>query len=380
MEEVLNSISHGCELAKKIESEQLPNMANIQPDILVSSIDEVVKAFNGAKEKLLMTMVNNNLIGASSSSSSSSFAPLFNMHETQQQMGACASSFSSMMQEWMMKSSSSTSYAHTMDQVLLQMQHHQRQPQGFPLIGGAGGGGDLQQLRNVEGSSSMEKSMKGLEVQVHATQLSPSRPRKRKNDAEKRVVNLPAQQLGNTEMPMEDGFTWRKYGQKEILGSKYQRSYYRCTHQKQYGCPAKKQVQKIDNNPNIFEVTYVGDHTCHMSSTAPSTFPQQLQLDNINIMPPNNPLQGAGGPNTSSPSSSMWMHSVSLSLGGGGGDGSSSGGAGPSTLKYGVGGADYLVADMADVMFNSGSSSGNCSMESLFPTSDDKWDPSEKKT
>ncbi|XP_057724391.1 WRKY transcription factor 55 [Arachis stenosperma] len=351
MEEVLNSISHGCELAKKIESEQLANMANnIQPDILVSSIDEVVKAFNGAKEKLLMTMVNNN-----SSSSSSSFA--------QQQMGACgASSFSIMMQEWMMKSSSSTSYAAqtTMDQVLLQMQ-------GFPA-----GGGDLQQLRNVEGSSSMEKSMKGLEVH----QLSPSRPRKRKNDAEKRVVNLPAQQLGNTEMPMEDGFTWRKYGQKEILGSKYQRSYYRCTHQKQYGCPAKKQVQKIDNNPNIFEVTYVGDHTCHMSSTAPSSFPQQLQLDNINIMPPNNPLQGAGGPNTSSPSSSMWMHSVSLSLGGGG-DGSSSAGAGPSTLKYGVGGADYLVADMADVMFNSGSSSGNCSMESLFPTSDD---PSEKKT
>ncbi|MCI72290.1 WRKY transcription factor 55-like, partial [Trifolium medium] len=32
---------------------------------------------------------------------------------------------------------------------------------------------------------------------------------------------FPAPQIGNTEMPPEDGFTWRKYGQKEILGRKY---------------------------------------------------------------------------------------------------------------------------------------------------------------
>ncbi|MED6184924.1 WRKY Transcription Factor [Stylosanthes scabra] len=227
MEEVLNSIIQACELAKKFESKLLlPNMAsssscsssitNIQPDILVSSIDEVVKAFIGAKEKLLLTGMNNNLMGASSSSS---FAPLF-MHEAQQ-MGA--SSFSIMMQEWM--KSSTTSYAHTMDQLMLQMQQHHHQhrerQQGrlfdVRAVLSCGRGMDPQKLRNVEGSS-VEKSMKGFELEV-----SPSRPRKRKNDAEKRIVNLPAQQLGNTEIPMEDGFTWRKYGQKEILGSKYQR-------------------------------------------------------------------------------------------------------------------------------------------------------------
>ena len=36
---------------------------------------------------------------------------------------------------------------------------------------------------------------------------------------------VPAPQFGNTEMPPEDGFTWRKYGQKEILGSKFPRFY-----------------------------------------------------------------------------------------------------------------------------------------------------------
>lgn len=33
----------------------------------------------------------------------------------------------------------------------------------------------------------------------------------------------PAPQFGNTEIPPEDGFTWRKYGQKEIYGSIYPR-------------------------------------------------------------------------------------------------------------------------------------------------------------
>lgn len=45
----------------------------------------------------------------------------------------------------------------------------------------------------------------------------------RKNDLEKRIEMFPAPQIGNTEMPPEDGFIWRKYGQKEILGRKYPR-------------------------------------------------------------------------------------------------------------------------------------------------------------
>ncbi|XP_058188569.1 WRKY transcription factor 55-like [Rhododendron vialii] len=89
---------------------------------------------------------------------------------------------------------------------------------------------------------------------------------------------MPAPRMGNTEIPPEDGYTWRKYGQKNILGSTFPRSYYRCTHSQLYDCPARKQVHRLDDNPFTFQVTYRGDHTCHMSSTAPSASPTSTKL------------------------------------------------------------------------------------------------------
>lgn len=45
----------------------------------------------------------------------------------------------------------------------------------------------------------------------------------RKSEGEKVVTRVAAPQMGNVDLPPEDGYTWRKYGQKEILGSKYPR-------------------------------------------------------------------------------------------------------------------------------------------------------------
>ncbi|KAF5731782.1 WRKY transcription factor 90 [Tripterygium wilfordii] len=59
-----------------------------------------------------------------------------------------------------------------------------------------------------------------------------------------------------------DGHSWRKYGQKQILGSKFPRGYYRCTHRDSQGCLATKQLQQSDNDPAIFLVNYRGTHTC----------------------------------------------------------------------------------------------------------------------
>ncbi|XP_058096093.1 probable WRKY transcription factor 41 [Magnolia sinica] len=64
------------------------------------------------------------------------------------------------------------------------------------------------------------------------------------------------------EGPLDDGYSWRKYGQKDILGANFPRSYYRCTHRNVQGCLATKQVQRSDEDPAIFEVTYRGTHTC----------------------------------------------------------------------------------------------------------------------
>ncbi|KAI3911398.1 hypothetical protein MKW98_010285 [Papaver atlanticum] len=66
-----------------------------------------------------------------------------------------------------------------------------------------------------------------------------------------------------TETPFEDGHAWRKYGQKDILNSGFPRGYFRCTHRTDQGCEALKQVQRTgEEEPAMFRVTYIGQHTC----------------------------------------------------------------------------------------------------------------------
>ncbi|KAE8799025.1 putative WRKY transcription factor 41 [Hordeum vulgare] len=69
-------------------------------------------------------------------------------------------------------------------------------------------------------------------------------------------------EVGGAETPVDDGHSWRKYGQKDILGAKHPRGYYRCTHRKSQGCAATKQVQRADEDPTLFDVIYHGEHTC----------------------------------------------------------------------------------------------------------------------
>ncbi|KAK6777316.1 hypothetical protein RDI58_024033 [Solanum bulbocastanum] len=66
----------------------------------------------------------------------------------------------------------------------------------------------------------------------------------------------------------DDGFSWRKYGQKNILGVSHPRAYYRCTHKNTQGCLATKQVQKSKEDPLVFEVTYKGMHSCKTSQSS----------------------------------------------------------------------------------------------------------------
>ncbi|KAG8375086.1 hypothetical protein BUALT_Bualt10G0063600 [Buddleja alternifolia] len=70
------------------------------------------------------------------------------------------------------------------------------------------------------------------------------------------------------EGPTDDRFSWRKYGQKDILGAKYPRSYYRCTYRHVRNCWATKQVQRSDDDPTLFEITYKGTHVCNHSTNA----------------------------------------------------------------------------------------------------------------
>ncbi|KAK8604323.1 hypothetical protein V6N13_099269 [Hibiscus sabdariffa] len=64
---------------------------------------------------------------------------------------------------------------------------------------------------------------------------------------------------------LEDGYRWRKYGQKAVKNSPFPRSYYRCTNSK---CTVKKRVERSSEDPTIVITTYEGQH-CHHSVAFP---------------------------------------------------------------------------------------------------------------
>ncbi|KAM0973715.1 hypothetical protein ACFX2I_016884 [Malus domestica] len=61
---------------------------------------------------------------------------------------------------------------------------------------------------------------------------------------------------------LPDEYSWRKYGQRDILNSPYPRSYYRCTYRDTHGCGATKQVERDRDDPEMLTVTYRGVHVC----------------------------------------------------------------------------------------------------------------------
>lgn len=71
----------------------------------------------------------------------------------------------------------------------------------------------------------------------------------------------PTQEMSNlppiaVDKPADDGYNWRKYGQKQVKGSEYPRSYYKCTHP---NCPVKKQVERSVEGL-VTEIIYKGQH------------------------------------------------------------------------------------------------------------------------
>nr|AJA32882.1 WRKY transcription factor [Brassica oleracea var. capitata] len=79
---------------------------------------------------------------------------------------------------------------------------------------------------------------------------------------------------GREQRKGEDGYNWRKYGQKQVKGSENPRSYYKCTFP---NCPTKKKVE-TSLEGQITEIVYKGSHnhpkpqSTRRSSSSSSTF------------------------------------------------------------------------------------------------------------
>ncbi|KAM3413112.1 hypothetical protein ACQJBY_004340 [Aegilops geniculata] len=63
---------------------------------------------------------------------------------------------------------------------------------------------------------------------------------------------------------LDDGYRWRKYGQKAVKNSSFPRSYYRCTAAQ---CGVKKLVERSQQDPSTVVTTYEGRHA-HPSPVA----------------------------------------------------------------------------------------------------------------
>jgi len=56
--------------------------------------------------------------------------------------------------------------------------------------------------------------------------------------------------------PNNDGYNWRKYGQKHVKGSDFSRSYYKCTRP---NCPVKKKLERSLEG-HVTAIIYKGEH------------------------------------------------------------------------------------------------------------------------
>ncbi|KAL9676806.1 hypothetical protein QQ045_005026 [Rhodiola kirilowii] len=88
---------------------------------------------------------------------------------------------------------------------------------------------------------------------------------------------------------IDDGHAWRKYGQKPILNAKHSRNYYKCTHKDHFGCPAKKHVQQIGDDPLSYRTVYTFRHTCTTTTNITLNPPAQLILESAAALPDTNP-------------------------------------------------------------------------------------------
>ncbi|KAL0791785.1 hypothetical protein Bca101_008031 [Brassica carinata] len=101
----------------------------------------------------------------------------------------------------------------------------------------------------VEPPSRKRKSQVNTEENMVSNIIGVTRP---KNKTQSVII-----QVESVEEYPDDGFRWRKYGQKVVTGNANPRSYYRCTYT---GCEVKKLVEKSVDNVKLVVATYDGIH------------------------------------------------------------------------------------------------------------------------
>lgn len=144
----------------------------------------------------------------------------------------------------------------------------QSQPSQPPVSGG------------IESSISIDNSRRSENLNPEHPNGRPEASKKRKT-LPTRTEQVRINPENGLEGPADDGYSWRKYGQKDILGAKYPRSYYRCTYRHVQNCWATKQVQRSDDDPTVFDITYKGEHACYQATNNQVALPKSQEKKEI---------------------------------------------------------------------------------------------------
>ncbi|CAH8257206.1 unnamed protein product [Arabidopsis lyrata] len=115
----------------------------------------------------------------------------------------------------------------------------------------------------------------------------PQRPSKKKNYGAEGLVFY----RDESPTPRDDGFTWRKYGQKTIKTSPHQRSYYICRAGPSHklGRHVLVAPDMIQDSPPVYRTTYVGKHVCKDFAVHDDTYGSEMikfdQVVSKSVMP-----------------------------------------------------------------------------------------------
>lgn len=240
---ILNEVFHGCKVARDLQTRMNSASPSSDPrELIAQSSSEIVTTFRKVMQ----------LLGSSSSSSSPRL-----VEKPQQSIG----------EEEML---------HLPDPISI--------------------GGSLKQSSSSKESAAVHGHLAAALPMIKSSETAESSERESSSSIRDRIetskqkkslpkwtmkVDAISTEAGH-DVPPDDGHTWRKYGQKDILGSQHPRSYYRCTHKYDMGCQAKKRVQRYDDSPR-FEITYIGFHVCQIK-------PRLLELQNSYRNPEISPI------------------------------------------------------------------------------------------
>nr|WCL15207.1 WRKY6772 [Atractylodes chinensis] len=108
-----------------------------------------------------------------------------------------------------------------------------------------------------------------------ANKLSKAKKKNPKKQREPRFAFMTKTEVDH----LDDGYRWRKYGQKAVKNSPFPRSYYRCT---SASCGVKKRVERSSEDPSIVVTTYEGTHTHPCPMTPRGILPETATYGGLN--------------------------------------------------------------------------------------------------